>query len=204
VPVQVVNTADEAAAATAETGRPVVLKAYGPDLVHKRHSGGVVLGVRGPAQAREAYTSLAARLGPAMDGAVVQPMVSGDAELLVGISNDSVFGPVVAFGLGGTEADALADRVVRLAPLTAEAASRTIRGIRAAGLLDQAAAGGPVDLDALRELLVRVSVLADRVPELADLDLNPVVARADGLSLIDVKVRIEPRRPYDPFLRRLR
>ncbi|GAB3430687.1 bifunctional acetate--CoA ligase family protein/GNAT family N-acetyltransferase [Flindersiella endophytica] len=204
VPVRVVSSATQAAAATAELGTPVVMKASGPRLIHKQHSGGVVLGIRSQAQARLAYTSLAERQGAAMDGAIVQRITSGDVELLVGVSNDSVFGPVVAFGLGGTEADALADRVVRLAPLTSLAAERMLREIRAARLLDQAAAGKPVDIDALRNLLLRVSVLAERVPELADLDLNPVLARADGVSLIDVKVRIEPRRPYDPFLRRLR
>jgi acyl-CoA synthetase (NDP forming) len=139
-----------------------------------------------------------------MTGAVVQPMADGDVELLVGVNSDSVFGPVIAFGLGGTEADVLADQVVRLAPLDDLTAAGMLRGIRAARLLEIAADGGRVDTAALEDLLVRVSVLADRVPELADMDLNPVLASATGLALVDVKVRLSPRQTYDPYLRKLR
>ncbi|HZC27343.1 MAG TPA: acetate--CoA ligase family protein, partial [Actinopolymorphaceae bacterium] len=203
-PLRLVRSAEEAAAAAREFAGPVAVKAYGPNLLHKRHAGALVLGVDGGPHAWQVYADLAARHADGMHGAVVQPMVGGDLELLVGVNSDSVFGPVIAFGLGGTEADALADRVVRLAPLDVTGAGEMLRGIRAARVLDSAADGGPVDIAALQDLLVRVSLLADRVPELADMDLNPVLARRDGFALVDVKVRLCPRQAYDPFLRRLR
>ncbi|WP_020576614.1 bifunctional GNAT family N-acetyltransferase/acetate--CoA ligase family protein [Actinopolymorpha alba] len=203
-PIRLVRSTAAAVEAASELEFPVAVKASGPALPHKQHAGGVVLDLADEGAVASAFAGLAARLGTAMTGAVVQRMRRGDVELLVGVSSDPVFGPVAAFGLSGSEADALADRVVSLAPLTDVTAARMVRGIRAARLLDQAAAGGPVDVAALEDLLLRLSVLADRVPELADLDLNPVLARADGLSLVDVKVRLAPSVAYDPSLRRLR
>lgn len=204
VPTRVVDSVVAAGAAAVELGFPVVMKAAGPTLVHKAHAQGVVLGLGSEPEVVAAYERLASLHGDAMTSVVVQSMTGGEVELLVGMNSDPVFGPIVAFGLGGTEADALADRVVRLAPLTDVAAAEMVRGIRSAKLLDVAASGGPVDTTALRDLLLRIASLADGIPELADIDLNPVLARREGLALVDVKVRVAPRATYDPFLRTLR
>jgi len=131
-------------------------------------------------------------------------MARGDLELLVGAYGDPVFGPVVAFGLGGTEADALGDRQVRLAPLSQAEAAEMVGGIRAAAAYRHAAGGGPVDVAAVRDIVVRVAALADAVPELVELDLNPVLVTASGAHAVDAKARLAPVRPFDPYLRSLR
>jgi acyl-CoA synthetase (NDP forming) len=124
-------------------------------------------------------------------------------EVIIGVVQEPVFGPLVVFGLGGVATDVLADRAARLAPLTDADAGELIRSIRSAPLLgfrgSQAA-----DLKALQDLLLRVSRLADDLPELAELDLNPVIARPGGVAVVDARIRLAPAEPQDPFLRRLR
>jgi acyl-CoA synthetase (NDP forming) len=204
VPVRLANSGPDAALAADALGYPVVVKAVATGTVHKHHAGGVALGLAGPAAVEAAYRGMATRFGDALAGVVVQPMARGDLELLVGAYGDPVFGPVVAFGLGGTEADALGDRQVRLAPLSEAGAAAMVGGIRAAAAYRHAAGGGPVDVAALRDVVVRVAALADAVPELAELDLNPVLVTASGVHAVDAKARLAPVRPFDPYLRSLR
>jgi acyl-CoA synthetase (NDP forming)/GNAT superfamily N-acetyltransferase len=204
VPVRVAQSAEDAATAADALGYPVALKGMAAGLVHKYHAGAISLGLAGPAAVRAEYQRMSDRFGGSLSGVAVQPMAHGDLELLVGACGDPVFGPVVAYGLGGTEADAIGDRLVRLAPLSEAGAEEMVNGIRAAGAYRHAAGGGPVDTAALREVLVRVAALADAVPELADLDLNPVLATAAGAWAVDAKVRLVPVRPFDPYLRSLR
>jgi hypothetical protein len=185
-------------------GYPVAVKAIATGTVHKHHARGVALGLRGGGAVSAAYRELATRFGDNLTGVLVQPMAGGDLELLAGAYSDPVFGPVVAYGLGGTEADALADRQVRLAPLSDVDAAAMVAGIRAAGAYDHAAGGQPVDVAALRAIVTAMAALADAVPELADLDLNPVLATADGARAVDAKVRLMPVRRFDPYLRTLR
>jgi acyl-CoA synthetase (NDP forming) len=110
----------------------------------------------------------------------------------------------MVFGLGGVATDVLGDHTARLTPLTDVDVDQMIHGIRAAPLLTGYRGSTPADLDALAELLLRVSRLADEIPEVAELDLNPVIARADGASPVDARIRLVPAEPADPFLRRLR
>ena len=125
-------------------------------------------------------------------------------EVIIGVVQEPVFGPLVMFGLGRVAADVLADRAARLAPLTDADADELIRSIRSAPLLLGFRGSPPADLTALQDLLLRVSRLADDLPELAELDLNPVVARPDGVAVVDARIRLAPAEPQDPFLRRLR
>ena len=125
-------------------------------------------------------------------------------ELIIGVVQEPVFGPLVVFGLGGVATDVLADRAARLAPLTDADADELIRSIRSAPLLLGFRGSPPADLTALHDLLLRVSRLVDDLPELAELDLNPVVARPDGVAVVDARIRLAPAEPQDPFLRRLR
>jgi acyl-CoA synthetase (NDP forming) len=204
LPVRVAHSEAEAVIAADALGLPVAMKGIGPGLVHKYHAGAVELGLAALPAVGAAYRRLATRFGTALTGVVVQPMTRGDLELLAGVYGDPVFGPVVAFGLGGTEADALGDRVVRLAPLTSAGAAEMVSGIRAVGAYRHAAGGRPIDVAAARDVLLRVGALADALPELAELDLNPLLATAYGVQAADVKARLAPVRPYDPYLRKLR
>ena len=109
-------------------------------------------------------------------------MITGGTEVIVGVVQEPVFGPLVVFGLGGVATDVLADRAARLAPLTDADADELIRSIRSAPLLLGYRGSPPADLTALQDLLLRISRLADDLPELAELDLNPVIARPDGVG----------------------
>jgi hypothetical protein len=125
-------------------------------------------------------------------------------EVLIGVAHEPVFGPLIVFGLGGAATDVLGDRAARLTPLTDVDARDMIREIRAAPLLLGHRGSKPVDLQALADVLLRVSRLADDIGEIAELDLNPVIARPDGACPVDARIRVVPAEPTDPFLRRLR
>jgi CBS domain-containing protein len=118
--------------------------------------------------------------------------------------DDHMFGPLVVFGLGGVAADVLADHAARLTPLTDTDADRLIGSIRSAPLLRGHRGGTVADLGALRNLLLRVSRLADDLPEVTELDLNPVIARPDGAFVVDARIKATPCQAQDPFLRKLR
>ncbi len=128
----------------------------------------------------------------------------GGTEVVVRVEDDHVFGPLVVFGLGGAATEVLADRAARLTPLTDVDAEQLIHSIRAAPLLLGQHGSAGVDVGALRDLLLRVSRLADDLPEVIELDLNPVIARADGAFVAHAQIRATPYQPQDPFLRRLR
>jgi acyl-CoA synthetase (NDP forming)/GNAT superfamily N-acetyltransferase len=136
---------------------------------------------------------------------VPTPQASPDGvEVLIGVVHEPVFGPLVLFGLGGAATEVLGDHGARLTPLTDSDADEMIRGIRAAPLLFGHRGTPPADVAALADLLLRVSRLADDIPEMAELDLNPVIARADGVCPVRARIRLVPAEPQDPFLRRLR
>jgi acyl-CoA synthetase (NDP forming) len=124
-------------------------------------------------------------------------------ETLVGVVQEPVFGPLVVFGLGGA-AEALGDTTARLSPLTDAGAEEMISGGRAAPLLTGHRGVPAVDTAGLADILLRVSRLADDLPEVAELRLNPVIARPQDVQVVDAAVRIAPATPRDPFLRRLR
>jgi acyl-CoA synthetase (NDP forming)/GNAT superfamily N-acetyltransferase len=198
-------TSEEAAVTAAvQLGSPVVLKADVPGLVHKTDAGAVQLDLHGPDEVRAGYRALAERFGTRMTAALIQPMVTGGTEVIIGVVQEPVFGPLVVFGLGGVATDVLGDRSARLTPLTDTDAAALVRSIRAAPLLLGHRGTQAVDLAALQDILMRVSRLADDVPQVAELDLNPVIARAGGAHVVDTRVRILPAEPADPYLRRLR
>jgi len=204
VPTRQVTDADAAAAAATELGGQVVLKADVAGLVHKSDAGAVLLGLHTKADVRRGYAELARRFGADLRGVLVQPMITDGVEVLIGVVHEPVFGPLVVFGLGGVATDVLGDHAARLTPLTDSDAEEMILGIRAAPLLLGHRGTPPADVDALADVLLRVSRLADDVPEVAELDLNPVIARADSACPVDARIRLVPAEPQDPFLRRLR
>jgi acyl-CoA synthetase (NDP forming)/RimJ/RimL family protein N-acetyltransferase len=195
---------DEVLAAAAELGGHVVLKAEVDGVVHKTDAGAVKLDLRTHAEIADAYAELTAAFGARLRRVLVQPMLAGGVETIVGVVNEPVFGPLVVFGLGGVATEVLGDHAARLAPLTDTDAAQLISGVRAAPLLFGHRGSPAVDTAALSDLLLRVSRLADDLAEVAELDLNPVIARPDGAHVVDVRIRIAPAAPGDPFLRQLR
>jgi acetate---CoA ligase (ADP-forming) len=185
VPERTAESADEAAAAAAELGFPAVVKTAAAGA-HKTESGGVALDLRDEEQVREAVQ----RIGPPV---IVQPYLKGGTELLAGIVQDPVFGPLVAFGPGGIFAELIGDAAFRIAPLTdVDAQELVTRG--KAGRLVAGFRGAPAaDAAALTDLVHRLGRLAEDFREVGELDLNPVIARADGCVAVDARVRLRTR-----------
>jgi acyl-CoA synthetase (NDP forming)/RimJ/RimL family protein N-acetyltransferase len=195
---------DAVAAAAAALGGRVALKAHVPEVIHKSRAGAVELDLRGEEDVRKGYRRLAEHFGERLRGVMAQRMAADGVELLLGAVQEPVFGPLVVFGLGGTATEALDDRAARLAPLTDGDATDLIESVRVAPLLLGERGATGVDVPALRDAVLRLSQLVDELPEVAELDLNPVIARADGVIAVDARVRVLPAPARDPYLRRLR
>jgi acyl-CoA synthetase (NDP forming) len=190
VPHVVVGSAGEAAAGAAALGFPVAMKVIASDVLHKSDVGGVALGLASDAAVTTAYEEMARRV-PGMSGAVLQSMAEPGVETIVGIVRDDLFGSVVMFGLGGTAAELFADRAFQIVPMTDVDAAELVRAPKTAPLLTGYRGSPPVDVAALEDLLLRMGTLAATVPEIAELDLNPVIATPRGVALVDGRCRIE-------------
>jgi acyl-CoA synthetase (NDP forming)/RimJ/RimL family protein N-acetyltransferase len=200
-----VVTEDAAAAAAARCGGQVALRADVPGLVRARGAGALLIDLHGADDVRRGFRSLRDAFGDRLTGVIVKPMVTGGTEVMISMLHEEVVGPLVLFGAGGAAADALADRAARLAPLTDSDADELIRSIRAAPLLLGHPGAPGADLAALRDLLLRVSQMADDLPEIAELELSPVFARPDGVQAVDARIRLQATAdPADAHLRRLR
>jgi acyl-CoA synthetase (NDP forming) len=196
-----VYTADAAAVAAARWGGPVALKADVPDLVVRRKgAGAVLLDLHGADEVRRGFGSLQEAFAGRLTRVIVQPMITGGVEVKIILLEEQLFGPVVLFGLAGA-ADILADRAARLAPLTDADADDLIRSVPAAPLLPGVPGAG---LASLKDMLLRVSQLAEDLPQITELDLSPVIARHDGAVAADARVRLQPAQPADAYLRQLR
>ena len=199
-----VVTEDAAVAAAARFGGPVALRADVPGLVRARGAGALLIDLHGADEVRRGFRSLRDAFGHRLAGVIVKPIVTGGVEVMISVLQEEVVGPLVLFGVGGAAADALADRAARLAPLTDSDADELIRSIRAAPLLLGHPGAPGVDLTALRDLLLRVSQMADDLPQIAELELSPVFARPDGVQAVDARIRLQAAEPADAHLRRLR
>lgn len=194
----VVN-AEGAVTAAAEIGFPVVLKIRSPDITHKSDIGGVALGLSDAESVRGAAEAMLERVRGArpearIDGVLVQQMINrpGAVELLAGLSDDPVFGPVVVFGQGGTAVEIVQDSAVALPPLNPLLARAQMTLTRVWRLL-QAYRGKPeAAIDAIAEVLIRLGQLAADHPEIRELDINPLLADADGVIAVDARIRIAP------------
>ncbi|MGH8968322.1 MAG: acetate--CoA ligase family protein [Actinomycetes bacterium] len=183
-------------------GYPVVLKTADPAVVHKSDVGGVALNLGDDDEVRTAFE----RVAEVGDGSVlVEPMLAGQVELLVGVVQEPTFGPVLVLGMGGVWTEVLGDQAFRILPLTDVDAAAMVRDLRCSPLLFGYRGSPRCDVDALSDLLLRVARLADDVPEVAELDLNPVMASRTGAVATDVRLRLAPT-PEGPLpeLRRLR
>jgi acyl-CoA synthetase (NDP forming) len=192
-------TEENAVAAQRAYDCPVAMKAVAHGLLHKSSGGGVELGVADAAAVSSAFRRFRERFGDRLRGVFVQPMASGGRELLVGVVSDEKFGPLVVTGLGGVDTDVIDDRAARLAPLSTMDAYELLHGFRAAGKVITAAGES-----AVRDVLLRVAKLAELLPEVAELDINPLVVSDKGCLVVDARVRVTSAHPADPFLRKLR
>ena len=197
-------SAAEAGSAAAALGFPVVMKVVSPDILHKTEAGGVVLNVRSADEAAKAYEKIVAgareyKRGAKIAGVEIQQMLAGGQEVIVGATNDPSFGKVVAFGLGGVLVEVLKDITFRLAPATRAEALSMIEGIAAAEILNGVRGAPAVDQGALAAIIETVSALAADFPEIAELDLNPVLARPQGAVALDVRVLLDFAPPRERF-----
>jgi acyl-CoA synthetase (NDP forming) len=200
-PQAVVATAAEACAAAHDLGLPVVLK-IAEAGVHKTDVGGVRVGLGTDESVTAAFADLHAISGGPV---LMQPMISSDGrELIVGAVRDDTFGPLVMVGAGGTLADVLGDRAFRLAPLTEADAVAALDGLRVTTILDGVRGAPPIPHEPVYRLLVAVGAMVAALPEIAELDLNPVICRPDGLFVVDARLRVAASSPQaDPFVRQL-
>jgi acetyl coenzyme A synthetase (ADP forming)-like protein len=182
VPERIASSVKDAVVAARELRYPVVVKTAAAGA-HKTESGGVALDLRDASAVRQAVE----RMGSPV---LVQPQVSGEAELLVGAVQDPVFGPLVALGPGGTMAELIGDASFRLAPLTDIDAHELVHAGKTGRLVSGFRGAPRADAEALADLVLRVSMLAEQLPTVAELDLNPVLALSDGCVAVDSRIRV--------------
>ena len=185
--------ADEAAAAAEKVGFPTVMKIISPDIAHKSDVGGVVVGLADADAVRTGYEEMLRTVRESapdarIDGVSIQTMAEPGIEVIVGSTTDPQFGPVMLFGLGGVFVEVLKDVSFRIVPLASRDASQMIREIDALPILEGVRGQAGADLGALEQLLLAVSELIERRPEIAELDLNPVFAYPDGAIAVDARV----------------
>ncbi len=175
---------------------PVVLKVLSEEALHKSDVGGVVLGVEGADEVGAAFDSVTSVVDQA-DGVLVQEFVEGGHEVLIGVAQDPNFGPMVVFGLGGVLVELMKDVAFRLHPLTDRDAHEMIRDTRSHKLLEGYRNSPEGDIAALEDALLRISALVEVVPEIQEMDLNPVkvLEPGSGVCVVDARIRIAPVAP---------
>ncbi|HEV8574622.1 MAG TPA: acetate--CoA ligase family protein [Dehalococcoidia bacterium] len=185
--------AKEAVKAAEKTGFPVVLKVVSADVVHKSDVGGVRLGLESKEDVEEAFEEImeavkAAQPQARMEGVAVQKMAPAGTEVIVGMSKDPQFGPVMMFGLGGILVEVLKDVAFRIVPLEPKDARQMVREIKGFPVLEGVRGQPPADLAALEDLIIKVSAFVEAHPEIEEMDLNPVFAYADGALAVDARI----------------
>ncbi len=192
---QLASDADEAVAIADSVGYPVVLKIVSADVTHKSDVGGVKVGIESADDVRTAFDHIVASVKNAqpdasIDGIAVQQMAPTGTEVIIGVSKDPQFGPVVMFGLGGILVEVLKDVAFRIVPLEARDARQMIREIKGFPVLEGVRGQDPADLDALEVLILQISQFIEAHPEIEELDLNPVFAYKDGRIAVDARIVI--------------
>jgi acetyltransferase len=196
-PTAFARTAEAAIESAEAMGFPVVAKLVSSQVTHKSDLGGVLLNLDDVDAVREAFRALrqsADRHGVPFDGVSIQPMLNGGVETMIGVVHDRLFGPIIGFGMGGTDVEVLGDMRFRLAPLVGRDVAELIAESRAGRLLAAHRGKPAADIEALGDLLSRISALAQAVPEILELDLNPVIVKAagHGCHIVDARIRVFP------------
>jgi acyl-CoA synthetase (NDP forming) len=196
-PTRLATSAAEAVAIAGELGYPVVLKVVSDTVTHKSDVGGVELSLADAAAVEAAYARIEAAVteaagAEAFGGVSVQPMAAPGTEVIIGMTQDPQFGPVLMFGLGGVLVEVLKDVAFRVVPLEPHDAAEMIREIQAFPVLEGYRGAPPADLAALEAILLALSAFAAAHPEVQELDLNPILARHDGATAVDARIVLTP------------
>jgi acetyl coenzyme A synthetase (ADP forming)-like protein len=197
VPAKSVKTAAAAATAAGEIGFPVAVKLLSDTITHKTEVDGVVLGLQAKREVEQAFRQIKRRLAGIgkkneMQGVTVQKMVPGGVEVIVGVTQDPAFGPLMMFGMGGTYSELMKDVTFRIHPLTDIDAREMVRSVSAYQLLEGWRGSKPADIHAIEELLLRISAMVEDLPQIEELDLNPVKAleQNNGYVVVDARVML--------------
>jgi len=195
-----VSNANQAMVAAESLGFPVSIKVNSPNLTHKSDVGGVKLNLHSVQEVRHEFTKMVERIQQAQPdanilGVTVEPMhpTSHARELLIGVMRDPVFGPAITFGSGGTAVEVLQDRSIALPPLNAYIAKKMILRTKVAKMLDHFRGLPAVDLDSIVDVLLRISDMVSQLPEIMELDINPLFADENGVMAVDARIRVHSR-----------
>ena len=196
VETKLATSKQEAIAISKKLGYPVALKIVSPEITHKSDVGGVKLGLKTSRQVETAYEEILSAVKQkyphaVIDGVSVQKMARPGTEVIIGMTKDVQFGPVLMFGLGGILVELLKDVSFRIVPLEKEDAREMIREIKGYPILDGFRGLEPVDVSVLEEILLKLSRFVDENPEIKELDLNPIFAYRDGAVAADARVILE-------------
>jgi acyl-CoA synthetase (NDP forming) len=188
----------EAIEISKKLGFPVVLKIVSPDIIHKSDIGGVKLNLANATQVGRAYAEIMAAAKKAnkkadIQGVSVQKMAKSGVEVIMGMSKDAQFGPVLMFGLGGVFVEVLKDVAFRIVPLARRDASQMIREIKGYPLLEGYRGQEPANITALEDLLLELSAFVDKTPQIKEMDLNPIFAYKNGAVAVDARVILESK-----------
>ncbi|MBN1644295.1 MAG: acetate--CoA ligase family protein [Dehalococcoidales bacterium] len=195
VDTRLATSREEAIAVSRKLGFPVVLKIASSDVIHKSDAGGVKLGLKTEDEVGKAYDDITGAVKKAfptakIDGVSVQKMARPGVEIIIGMSQDAQFGPVLMFGLGGILVEVLKDVSLRVVPLTKHDAKEMIREIKGLLLLEGYRGSEPVDIENLENMLLKVSDFVEKNPEIKELDMNPIFAYKDGAVAVDARIII--------------
>lgn len=186
----------EAVSISKKMGFPVVLKVASPAIIHKSDAGGVKLNLKNSAQVTRAYTEIISAIKKIhpyakIHGVSVQKMARPGVEVIIGMTKDAQFGPVLMFGLGGILVEVLKDVSFRVVPVSRKDAGEMIREIKGYPILEGYRGQEPVDIVYLEELIVKISDFVEKNPQVKELDLNPIFAYRDGALAVDARIILE-------------
>ncbi len=190
------RTKQEAISIAKELGFPVVLKIASPDIIHKSDAGGVKLGLKNATEVGRAYREIMASVKQrepqaAIYGVSVQKMIRPGIEVIMGMSKDAQFGPVLMFGLGGVFVEVLKDVSFRLVPISRRDARQMIEEIKGYPVLQGYRGQEPANMEALEDMLLKLSHFVEQSPQIKELDLNPIFAHRDGAVAVDARIILE-------------
>lgn len=196
VVTKLAGTKKEAASIAKEIGFPVALKIVSPDIIHKSDIGGVKLGLKNAAEVDRAYSEIMASVNQKepkakIYGISVQKMARAGAEVIMGMSKDAQFGPVIMFGLGGVFVEVLKDVSFRIVPIVRRDAMQMIEEIKGYPVLEGYRGQEPANITVLEDTLLKLSLFIERTPEIKELDLNPMFAYSDGVVAVDARIILE-------------
>jgi len=194
--IRLARTREEAISFSKEMGFPVVLKIVSPDVLHKTDAGGVELSLNNEDEVGKAYDRIISSIkkhepNANIQGVSVQNMARPGTEVIIGMSKDPQFGPVLMFGLGGILVEVLKDVSFRIVPLTRRDAREMIKEIKGYPILEGYRGQEPADVAVLEEMLLKVSDFVENRPEIKELDINPIFAYSDGALAVDARVILE-------------